>query len=198
MKALMLGVVLLCSSILHAQETAVDADSLMLEQATDFQLFAAPFFNVNQFVETGSTFVGARFGLVFRERLEVSASYTISVDDFNQQIIFPSRHSFDQKNIGVYAQYSFLNKKIRPLVGLGMEYGMVTWEPDYDSKDSFLDNVFIYSMYAGASWELHRTLTIQADIGYNVGSDVELIGLEQSDYNGIRGDILLKFRFLNF
>ncbi len=198
MKISIVLIVLLCSSLVHAQQSEVVPDSLQIGKESNFQLYVAPFFNVNQFVETGSTFVGARLGLVFRDHLELSASYTVSIDDFNQQIIFPSRHTFSQQNVGVYAQYSFLNKRIRPLVGVGTEYGMVKWEPDYDSKDSFSDNVFVYSVYAGASWELHKALTIQADIGYNVAGDVEMIGFEQSDYNGIRGDILIKFRFLNF
>lgn len=190
---------LLSSLLLNAQNyTKFGEDSLQLEPERNFQLYIAPAYSINQFVETGASFAGIHLGLIFQDRIDVNVSYSKILDNFKKQIIFPSMHTYDQTNYGLHGQYSFFNKNIQPHVGLGVQYGVVNWKPENDSNDKFTDHVYIYNVFLGIEWRINRTFTFQANAGYNFAQDVEIIGLEANDYKGFKVDVRLKIRILKF
>ncbi|MCK5104474.1 MAG: hypothetical protein KAR17_16735 [Cyclobacteriaceae bacterium] len=190
---------LLSCLLLKAQDPVIFVeDSLQLNRERNFQLYIAPAYSVNQFVGTGASFAGIHLGLISRDRIDVNVSYSKIVDNFKKQIIFPSLHTYDQTNYGLHGQYSFFNKSIRPHVGLGVQYGVVSWKPENNSNDTFTDHVYIYNVFLGVKWLINRTFALQANAGYNFTQDVEIIGLESNDYEGFKADVQLKIRILNF
>lgn len=199
MKVYVSMILLLCSFLLKAQDYPESTeDSVKQEFENRFQVYIAPTYSMNQFVETWSSFAGIGLGLVVKDRIDVSLSYSQILDNFNKQIIFPSSHKYDQANISLQGQYSFLKSNIRPHAGLELQYAMATWEPEYDSNDTFSDNIFIYNAFVGVNWTLNQILTLQANAGYNFAREVEIVGLESNDFNGFNMDVLLKIRLLNF
>jgi len=195
-----ISIILFLSSLLvKAQDQTVSTgDSIQQEISNRYQVYIAPTYTINQFVETGASFAGIGLGFIFKDRIDLSVSYSQILDSFKKQIIFPSRHRFDQSNVGLHGQYSFLNQRFRPHVGFGVQYGMVTWEPEHDSNDTFTDSIYIFNLIVGANWALNKTVTLQANGGYNFTQDVEIVGLESKDFDGFRIDVLLKIRLLNF
>ncbi len=172
-------------------------DSISSKNSNTLDLFVAPRFSSNQFVNTWATFIEIGIGLKYKNKWELNISYAKSVDDFNKQIIFPSSHKYDQANIGVQAQYLFFNSKIRPLAGIGIQLGEISWIPQIDASDTFTDHIFIYNIFIGADWQINKTFAFQVNAGYIFPGNIELVGLESNDYQGLKGDILLKIRLLN-
>jgi len=190
---------LLSSLLLKARDqTEFVADSIQSGLESNFQLYIAPGYGINQFVETGASFAGFYLGLIFRDKFDVSVSYSKILDNFKKQIIFPSVHKYGQTNLGLHVQYSFFNKNIRPHVGVGVQYGELSWKPENDSNDTFTDHVYIYEVFLGANWVINEIFTFQVNAGYNIARDVEIIGLESNNFEGFKADILLKIRILKF
>ena len=192
-------ILLLSSLLLKAQDPVMFVeDSLQLSHERNFDLYVAPSYSYNQFVGTGASFAGIHLGLISRGRIEVNVSYSRILDNFHKQLIFPSVHTYDQTNYGLHVQYSFFNKSIRPHVALGVQYGVVSWNPESDSNDTFADHVYIYDVFLGIKWLINRTFAFQASAGYNFAHDVEIIGLESTDYDGYKAEVQLKIKILNF
>jgi hypothetical protein len=199
MRTFILMILLLSSLLLKAQDhTKFTEDSLQLELERNFQLYIAPTYSINQFVETGASFAGIYLGLIFRDRIDFNVSYSKILDNFKKQLIFPSKHKYDQTNFGLHGQFSFFNKSIRPHVGLGLQYGVVTWEPEHDSNDKFTDHIYLYDIFLGANWLINEIFKFQANVGYYISQDVEIISLESHDYEGFKAEVILKIRLLNF
>ncbi len=195
------GIILLLifnSFLLQAQdnsETSTDSD--LIKKSNTLDMFVAPMFSSNQFANTWATFVGIGIGLKYSNKLELNISYFKGIDNFNRQIIFPSSHKYEQSNIGIQAQYLFFNSKIRPLAGIGVQYGEVSWVPNNDASDTFTDHIFIYNIFVGVDWQISKIFSFQVNAGYIVTGDIELVGFESNDYYGLKGDIILKIRLLN-
>ena len=191
-------ILLLSGFIVNAQDKNENpADSLELESISSFMLYAAPFYNLSQFVETNSSFAGIGIGLVIKDRIEVFVSYSQIMDNFKKQIIFPAKHEYNQTNFNLSGQYSFLKKRIQPHVGAGVTYAKLAWEPEQDSNDTFSDHIFIYNVFTGASWTVNQILSLQANFGYNFAGTVEIVGLAPDDFTGFKMDLLVKIKLLN-
>jgi len=177
--------------------TKLEADSIDSQLDKRYQIYIAPGFNANQFVETGSSFFYAYFGMIYENNIDFSISYSLILDEFKKQIIFPGDHKYNQTNFGLDLQYSFLVKKIRPHIGIGYRLAQASWEPLSDSNDTFTDNINIYQANIGAKWLLSKIINLQANFGYNFADNVELTGLTNEDYNGFKLDLILKIRILD-
>ena len=73
-----------------------------------------------------------------------------------------------------------------------MRFSEARWEPTSDSDDSFSDNLYSFNARLGAIWKINKIFALQASGGYNVTSDVELIGLEADDFDGFMAEVLIK------
>jgi hypothetical protein len=199
MRILISMILLFSSYLLKAQDNSeLSEDSIRIIPEKNVQLYIAPSYSVNQFVETSASFAGISLGLSFWENFEINVSYSRILNNFVKQIIFPSSHKYDQKNLGIHGQYSFLNTKIRPLVGLGMQYGIVSWNPEIDSNDTFIDHIYIYNVLIGANWSITKTFSLQGNLGYNFTNDVDIIGFDSNDYDGFSVNLILKINLLKF
>lgn len=199
MRIIILLILLFCSILLKGQDTTkIHEDSLISKPKKNIQLYFAPSYTVIQFVETRTSFAGTYLGLIFRKKIEISVSYSKMLNNFRKQIIFPSVHKYDQTNLGLQGQYSFLKNKICPHIGLGVQYGTILWEPEYDSNDTFTDHIYIYEFFLGASWLINKTFAIQGNAGYNSAKSVDIVGLNSNDFNGFSVDLILKINLLKF
>jgi len=195
---LILTLVLYCIDLEAQSALRVEVDSIDNQIDKRFQVYVAPGFNVNQFVETGSSFICAYLGMIYENKIDFSVSYSWILDEFTKQIIFPGNHQYNQTNVGFDLQYSLLTKKIRPYIGVGFQIAKASWEPLSDSYDTFTDNINIFQANIGAKWLINPTFSLQANIGYKYPDEVELVGLTNEDYSGFKLDILLKIKLLSF
>lgn len=199
MRRFLFLVLLLIGSLIQAQDIVLsEEDSTKTATNHKFSLYVAPSLYVNQFVETGATFFGIHMGVDYKERLDVNVSYSKIIDNFSKQIIFPSRHRYDQSNFGAEIQYSFLQRRITPHLGVGFDYVESSWNPADDSNDTFTDYIQLYRIFIGANWIINKIFTFQINAGYNFAHSVDIIGLQADDYNGLMVGLLLKFRVLKF
>lgn len=198
MRICVLVILSLSSFIVNAQDdNQSSVDSLEHNRNNRFVLYAAPIYSLNQFAETNASYGGIGLGLIIKDRIDVLVYYSQIMDSFKKQIIFPSNHEYDQVNFSLNGQYSFLKKSIRPHIGAGVAYAKLAWEPLHDSNDTFSEYIFIYSLFAGANWAINRFLSLQGNFGYNFAGDVEIVGLESTDFTGFKLDLMLKIKLLN-
>jgi hypothetical protein len=191
----------LISSSLSAKGQAgieMPSDTVAQDSVGRFHLYVAASYSGQQFVETVASFANLSAGIIYDDRLGARIFYGAILDDFRKQVIFPTSYTFEQSNLGLHIQYSFLKKRIRPVAGLSFQLGQIAWRPEGDSEDLFTDNVLMYGAFVGGAWAIYKSLTLQADVGYTLSTDMELIGLEKSDPDGLRFEVMLKFGVFRF
>ena len=187
-------VFLLSSFLLKGQDPG--PDSLAMEKSGKFSLYVAPGYSNSQLVDIRASYIEIHVGLVYLERIDFDIYYSAVLDNFKKQIIFPSSHEYDQRNIGIRAQYSFLKKWIRPHIGIGYQFTEAIWLPESDSEQEFNDYIDRGSLYCGFGWLINNTFTLKADIGYGIASGVDLIGFDSGDYDGFEFNVMLKIKLL--
>lgn len=180
-----------------AQESIV-MDSIPEESQDKFQVYVAPGYSLTQFVGTNSSFAEVHVGLVYLKKIDLDLNYAVNLDNFQKQIIFPSVHYYDQKNIGVRAHYSFLKKSFRLHAGAGYQYVEAMWSPEEEKNDTFVDQMSFVEFYGGVSWLINKSFTLQGDAGYTFVNGVELVGFETNDFGGFKALIMLKIGIINF
>jgi hypothetical protein len=197
----MLLAILFCTSAFVAAaqgKAGIPSDSIETAPREKFQVYAGVSYLGQQFVETMASFVNVSVGVIYNNHLEARISYGTIIDDFKKQIIFPTTFSYQQDNFALQVQYAFFESKIRPIAGVELKYGQASWLPQGDIEDVYTDNILTYGAYAGASWAINKSMTFQTDIGYNRIQELELVGLEEDDFNGFRFEIQLKFGIFRF
>lgn len=198
-KALYLVFLLSSSFFLQAQHAMLaEEDSVQIAPMKIITVYFSPSLSVNQFVGTGASFLGIHLGMVYSDKVDVNVFYSRILDNFKKQIIFPGSHEYNQSNVGIEVQYSFLKKRIRPHVGVGFQYAEASWEPVNDSNDTFLEYIIMYDAFLGANWMINKIFTFTVNAGYNFTQKVDMIGLSSDDFEGFKADFLLKVRFLSF
>lgn len=193
--------ILLCALVYTApaQEiTALEMDTLEVQPPEKFRVYLGASYSGQQFAETMASFVNISGGIFYKNHFEARVSYGTIINDFKKQIIFPTTFSFDQSNLLFQLQYNFFNTRIRPVAGFGVNLGQVSWLPQGDIEDVYSDNIITYGAYVGASWAINKSMILQGDIGYSQIAELELVGLEEGDFNGIRFEVQLKFGIFHF
>lgn len=197
MRIIITILVLFIYSFAGAQENSV-SDTIPEEKEDSFQLYLSASYTAQQFVETVASTAGVSIGIVYKNRLETNIYYSGILNDFKKQIIFPILFAYEQSNIGIQLQYIFTDKKIRPLVGVNPQYSQLTWRSEGDLDDEFTDDIFIYNIYLGGVWSISKLIGLQTNIGYSFPGKVELVGLEDADFQGFRFDLAIKIGVFSF
>ena len=182
---------LFCAALAYGQSIE-PPDSIQFERKKNFEIYIGAGYQNNQFVETSASFAGIYLGVLIKERLDLNFSYAVILDNFKQQLIFPSTHRYDQRNYRIGVQYSFLKTKVRPHIGTGYNYNRAFWNPLEDSDDTFNNNFDVVEFYIGANWILNQVLTLEGSVGYNKASGGEMIGLSEDDYDGMLIKVALR------
>ena len=170
----------------------------MSEDNKRFDLYMAPGYSLNEFVETNASFGGISLGITYKKRLDLSFSFSAILDSFKKQIIFPSTHKYDQKNFGIRGQYSFFNTRIRPNTGLAYKYCRAYWNPLNDSNETFDNNFSMYEFFIGADWFVSEVFSLNVSGGYNMAGGIDLVGLSDKDYHGFVLNLMFRVRLLKF
>lgn len=179
-------------------KTENEMDSLDTSSGEKFEVYVGISYLGQQFVETMASFANFSGGLIYNNHLEARIAYGVIIDDFKKQIIFPTTYTYKQNNFSFLLQYAFFEKHIRPVAGLAINFSQASWVPQGDIEDIYSDNLITYSAFAGLNWAINKTVTLQTDIGYNKIHELELVGLEEDDFNGLRFEIQLKFGIFRF
>ena len=93
---------------------------------------------------------------------------------------------------------SLLDRKLRPLAGLGINYAQLAWKSEGDLDDVFTDNVFIYCGYVGGAWSIGQSLTLQGAMGYAWPGEIEIVGLETEEFQGWNFNVAIKMGVFSF
>ncbi len=184
------------SSICNAQDIESERaiDSIGLVHKSKIHFYIAPSFSINQFVGTVASFAGVNVGIHYREHLDIGIKYSAILNNFQQQIIFPAHHHYEQTNIGLQVHYSFFDGKIRPIAGIGIQLCNASWQPESDSEDTFTDYIYTFEGKIGLAWLVNKNFELQTTTGYNVARDVEIVGIKPGDYDGFTADLVLKIK----
>ncbi len=199
MRLSLLAIFILLQLLARGQDIGyIQTDTLKEDTMKRFQLYGAMSYSGQQFVETMASFANLSVGMTYKNHLDARISYGTILDHFRKQVIFPTTHYYEQKNMGLNLQYSFLEGNIHPVAGCNFQLAWMTWRPEGSSEDLFTDRVYLVAAFAGAAWDIYRSLTLQADIGYSLAKDLELVGLEENDSDGLRYEVTLKFGIFHF
>lgn len=197
MKKFFVIILLFCSMFVQAQDVQ-NEDSARVEKNKNFQLYIAPGYALNQFVDTYASFIGVHLGISYKNKIDLNVYYSAILDDFKKQVIFPETYDFAQKNLGVDGQYAFLESRIKPHVGVGFQFSNISWLPENDNDEKLVDYIYFFKPYIGVSWRANSTITAQIDCGYMITPEVELTGLTSEDFNGLIFNFMIKIGFYNF
>lgn len=199
MKASLFLIFLFTSNLVKAQNQAlISVDSLSSDVKAKSHLYVAPGYSLIQFAETGASFASIQVGLFLKERFDINISYAVILDEYKKQVIFPSSFNYNQKNIVIRGHYEFLDGEIRPLIGLGYQYSVLSWEPESDADGVFVDHINQYEIYTGVDWLISNTFSFQVNGGYKIASGVNLVGVDPDYYNGFFMSFLLRIKVLSF
>lgn len=180
--------------MLKAQDPGLD--SLAIEKTSKVTLYVAPGYSNSPLVDTRASYFEMHLGLIYLEKVDLDIYYSTVLDNFKKEIIFPSSHEYDERNFGIRVQYSFLKKWIRPHIGIGYQFTEASWIPKNDSEQEFNDYIDLGALYCGFSWLINNTFTFQTDIGYTIGSGIELVGFDSGDFDGFEFKVMLKIKLL--
>lgn len=183
-------------SLKAQHEEIIFADTLQGDKVKNTRILIAPAYNFIQFAGTFASFATLSAAASFNNHLEAGISASFNLNDFEKQIIFPQYYQYNQFNLGVYGQYSFFKKKVRPLAGMALIFTFAEWQSGEQAQDKFTDDIVILKLYVGAGWQFTGIFSIQVNAGYNIPGDVELISFVPDDYRGFSGDIILKINIL--
>jgi hypothetical protein len=184
-------------SALQAHQST-EKDTIREETSPKFQIYLAPVYSINQFAETFASQVGISAGIEINNRIDVSFYYGMVIDDFKKRIIFPTLFTYDQMNGGLYLNYYFTKRRVRPLAGLGAKYGQISWWANEGINEEYTDHLMIYEAFFGGIWKIDDTFSLKADLGYTFSSEVGLIGLNTEDFQGIKFDVAIKICVFSF
>ena len=193
---LIAGFVLTLSTTQAQEVQHGDSSSMSITRTNGFYL--APSYFSNQLVDTWASFVGIQGGAFIGNHIDIGISYHRNIDNFSRQIIFPSTYIYDQSNVGLHVQYHFLDTRIRPIAGFGINGSTIEWSSESNDMDKFKEMIWILDISTGVSWSISDLLLLQANIGYNFADEIALIGFNSSDFNGLKVGLNLKFRLFYF
>ena len=193
-----IAILFLFSGFAASAQGELPEDSLSENGNEKYQVYVALAYTTNQFVDTYASFLSLNLGFSYNRHIEVCLYYSANIDDFKNQIIFPAIYDYAQNNYGINAHYSFFDRRIRPYAGLGFQFSSISWLPENGTNEKYLDYIHSFKPYIGVEWSITKSVALLADGGYMITSDVELIGFEQADYNGLAFNIMIKAGFYNW
>lgn len=176
-----------------AQKAVVTStDSIQTSEKQKFIVFASASYSGQELKETYASFANLGIGLVFDRTFEVLLFYGVILDQYKSQVIFPNSFSLEQANWGTKLQYSFTKRAIRPIVGLDGILAQLSWKSQGDFEEEYSDRIYMVNPFIGGAWNAFGSVIIQATAGYNFTYDLELVGFNSADYNGLRLELALK------
>mgnify|MGYP001398965786 CR=1 FL=1 len=160
-------------------------------------IYITPIYCTNQLVNTFATFGGVGLGYTYRERADFYAGYYKNIDQFQQQLIFPTIHKYSQQSFGASAQYFIGKHRIKPLAGAGIMFSRLEWQASSDTDEDYSDNVVLFRFHAGGIWKINKTFALQVHGGYIISQGVEMVGLKSADIDGFFVEALFKIRLID-
>jgi len=193
-----LAVLMIMSAVLGHAQSQSEQDSIPETAESRFEVYLAPSYTASQLVETVASFAGISAGILYKRKLETYVYFGVVVDDFQQYVIYPTLYNFDQMNAGIYFQYQFTEKRLRPLVGVGAQFAQLSWIAEDNRDETYTDHIFLANPYLGAIWDLNDWLSFQANIGYSLPGEVELVSFIKEDFQGIKIDAAIRINVFSF
>jgi len=133
-----------------------------------------------------ATNLGVHAGLLYKKRLEISVYGLYMVDKYQRRVVFPEGFQIFLYHAGFQTSYYLRPaKKIRPMASVRFGMGMVGWKPLEDSEETFRDRIYPIRPSMGIQYELTSWMIIQASIGYMRVIDLNMIGLNEDDLEGM-------------
>jgi predicted porin len=188
----------LLQGILFAQESYLEEDSVAVSNSEFIDLYFGPGYVVSEFAETGASFARIHMGLVFFNHVDLYISYGAILSNFKKQLIFPSYHKYNQKDISILLQYDLTDWKIRPSVGIGYHHTYASWEPENESNEIFKDQIKQFEFYAGVNYSVTKAFVLELHCGYKFAKDIELVGLAEDSFDGFIFRATMKVRLIKF
>ena len=197
MRISLVSVLFLFNGILFAQKSQMAVDSLA-EKNNVIDLYIAPGYVVSKFIDTGTSFASIHMGLVFFDRVGLDVSYGLLLDNFRRQLIFPSYHKYNQKDISIFLQYNLTKWIIRPTAGIGYHRSLASWEPESEAGDKFQDHINQFEIFAGVCYKVTGAIAVELNCGYKISGDVELVSLEDNSFDGLIFRAMVKVGLTKF
>ncbi len=177
----------------RAQNVIIEpSDTIHKESGEKLMIYTGASYSGQQLKATYASVANISLGLVINQHFDAAISYGVVINDFQSQVIFPSTFNLDQTNWGVKLQYLFTKRALRPVVGLDGIFAQLTWTSQGDFEDTYSDRVFMVNPFVGGVWKAFELVFFQATAGYNFTGDLQLVGFEPDDYNGLRFELAVK------
>lgn len=198
MRIFLISMLFLFQGILFAQESYQEEDSVAVSTSEFIDLYFGPGYVVSEFAETRASFASIHVGLIFFDHVDLNFSYRAILSNFKKQLIFPSYHKYNQKDISILLQYDLADWMIRPSIGIGYHHTYASWEPENESNEIFKDQINQFELYAGVNYSVSKAFVMELHCGYKLAKDIELVGLAADSFDGFIFRATMKVRLIKF
>jgi len=178
-------------TMLHAQESEeISADSMDVT-SKKIEVGIVPSYSVSQLKGSILSFAGIGVNVQFDQRLDARIFVSVNIDNYSQELLFPSEHSYHQSTAGIDVSWTFLRKSLSPVAGAMVSYSKISWNPMDPEGEQFYNCLLLASPYIGGNWNFSDKIQFQARGGYNFSGNMELIGFEQGDFDSFYLETLI-------
>jgi hypothetical protein len=199
-----LFVFIICA--LPAQAIAQDTLSLHSADSTRVTLsitspayYVAPTLTWGSFGGRTTTHAGVAAGVVFSRRYEVSIYYHQMLDNFFKRVIFPELYHLNTEEAGIRLNYLLaLHKRVFASFGGRAGLGWNYWRASDDDDNAFSDQTYTVAPEVGVGYIICRWAMLRAHAGYNKTLDVELAGIETTDFDGVNFGLSLNLGKIHY
>ena len=182
------------SNEIIAQEAIVAQTDSTQQKIVKIRIGIVPSYSVFKLKGSIISFTGFGINLNVDKRLDARIFISFNLDNYTQELIFPSEHAYDQTNTGIDVSWTFLKKRISPLAGAMVNYSSIRWNPMEPEGEKFTDYLLAIGPYIGGNWNIGDRIRLQVHGGYNFSGAAELIGFDKDDFNSFYLETLIAIK----
>ena len=134
---------------------------------------------------------GLSAGLLWHQRIELSVFGRALLDEYQKRVVFPGTYTFNLVHGGVAAHFWYpIGQKFNLQAGLKGSYGEMSWTSGEEgSTDKLKDVVYFVTPNIGVSWSVGQFVKFRWSLGYQKVFDLELAGVEPSDFDNFNTSV---------
>lgn len=195
-KYLPLFILFIYSFASAGQNTAENVDTI--DHKLHYKLEIASSVQWNRVFGKTSAYGGFDIDVVIKDKFVAGLQGEMLLGEFLKRIVFPNVYEFDHFRAGVLFGYQVIVAEkfsVRPQFRLN--YVNARWVELEDQRFFTEDSYFEIRPELNIGYFIINKLTLFGNLGYNIPSEVELIGATTDDLRGIHMGLGLRLTLIN-
>jgi len=173
----------LTGTVVLAQDSDETPSDSAVHKSNKIAIGIVPSYSVSQLKGSILSLAGFGVNMQFVDRVDARVFVSFNIDNYSQELLFPSEHSYNQSSAGIDVSWIFFRKRLSPVAGAMASYSKIYWKPTDPEGELFYNYLWLASPYIGGNWNCSKGIRVQVRGGYNFSGNMELIGFEPGDFD---------------